>query len=253
MRPDAPDDFLNEAFRSLRDGDQELASQEEVRAVVATARARITRSRARRRRLTTGLAVFALSAGAFSASPLGRQAAASVLDRLSNFLTGGADSPGQVPPPEAPAPLLNVLAGSAPGTERVIAQRGALRMLGYRDAAGQACISIGQSYDVCASPERWAGSFGGGVVAPLLTTPVANERTVPLWGLATAQVTGVEVRYADGTSDRSPVAGYGFIVPADGPRRPRTLVALDASGDELARVDIRALTWRVCLNPDGCP
>jgi hypothetical protein len=248
-----PEDRLRDALKALRDDLEHPVTADDARAAVAATHAAVTRTRRRRQRIIAALAALVIASGVVSTLPQGRQAIAGVVDRLGTFLTGGGDAPGAPPPPEEPAALLNLLINERPGTERVIAQRGNLRMLAYRNKKGEACISIGTGYVFCAPSKDWNSFFADGVVAPLLSTPAKGEDIVPLWGLATAQVTTVRVTYADGSDVQQPVVGYGFIVPVDGQREPLALEALGQSGRLLARADVSTYGWRSCPGPNPCP
>jgi hypothetical protein len=247
-----PNDRLRDAFRSLRDDLEQPVGANEARAAVAATRAAVARSRRHRQRLLGAIAALVISGGFLGALPQGREAVASIIDRLGAFLTGGGEAPGPPPPPGEPVALLNTLINERPGTERVIAQTGDLRMLGYRKKNGEACISIGVGYVACAPARDWPSYFTDGVMAPLLATPRKGERIAPLWGLATAQVKSVRVAYADGGEVRKPVSGYGFIVPVDGLRRPQSVEALSSSDESLAVQDISDWTWRFCPGPSAC-
>jgi hypothetical protein len=247
-----PDDRLREAFRSLRDDLEQSVGADDARAAVAATRTAAARSRKRRQRLVAAVSAIVVAAGAMTALPQGREALGSVIDRLGSFLTGGGESPGAPLTPGDPVALLNTLIDQRPGSERVIAQDGDLRMLGYRKKNGEACISIGVGYVVCAPGKDWPTYFTDGVMAPLLATPRKGERVVPLWGLGTAQVATVRVTYADGGEVREPVSGYGFIVPVDGSRKPQAVEALDRSGGRLAELDVSGWMWRFCPGRRPC-
>jgi hypothetical protein len=248
-----PEDRLRDAFRSLGDELAEPVSVDDARATVAATRAVVAKARRRRQHLAAGLAAVVIAAGATGAIPQGRDAVAQVIDRLGGFLTGDADAPGPPPPPDEPTTLLNSLTNARPGSERVITQRGNLRMLGYRNNQGAACISIGTAYAYCGRGKDWRILFTDDTIAPLITTPTKGERITPLWGLATKQVRAVRLTYADGGHVEEPVTGYGFIIPADARRRPRRIVAEAVDGQALTSADVSGLSWTFCPGPEPCP
>lgn len=247
-----PDIQLRNAFRALREDLEATVSVDEARAVIASARAEASRRRRRQRRASV-LAVLVLAGAVAGTVPQGREAVAQAVDQLGGFLTGQANPPGRPPPSDEPAALLNNLTDARAGSERVIAQRGNLRMLGYRNSRGDACISIGTAYAFCGGVNDWRIFFTNDLVAPLITTPVEGERIVPLWGLAASQVRELRVIYADGGAVSESASGSGFILSVDGERDPVTLVALGSDGAQLAQADISLLAWRFCAGPEPCP
>jgi hypothetical protein len=247
-----PEDRLRDALRSLHDELAEPVSSDDARAAVAATRSAIAKTRRRRRRLAAGLAALVIAAGATGSLPQGRDAVAQVLDRLDGFLTSNADAPGPPPSPQQPVELLNAVTDARPGSERVITQRGDLRMLGYRNKQDAACISIGQSYAYCGRGKDWRAFFINNAIAPLITTPTKGSRITPLWGLATRQVRSVRIVYADGGHIDEQITGYGFIIEVDGTRHPKTLEALGSKGNSLASTDASRFSWQFCPGPEPC-
>jgi hypothetical protein len=81
------------------------------------------------------------------------------------------------------------------------------------------------------------------------------EGRVPLMGLTARSVDRVEVRYVSGPPVTASGLSGGFVVLVDAWRPPSELVAYDAAGRELERVDVRYLDLRYYCDkqPGICP
>jgi hypothetical protein len=73
-------------------------------------------------------------------------------------------------------------------------------------------------------------------------------------GLTADPVTRVEVRYADGEPASQDGLDGGFVVWIDARRQLDAVVAFDAAGRELERVDVSYIDLgAVCFDARGCP
>jgi hypothetical protein len=114
---------------------------------------------------------------------------------------------------------------------------------------------------VSGSLNSWRESLGDRGVVVFGTAPVGrrdfiDERgRVPLLGLTTRDVKQVELRYSEGLPSVGDTGDGGFVLFADAWRPPRELIAYDASGRVVGRVDMRRDDFRYLCDkePGVCP
>lgn len=227
------------------------AAPREARSQVARGR-HWTRLRSARLALAC-VAAAVIALGATLAVPQGRAALGAAFDRFASFFDG-ADAPGEPIRGEDPDGPLNWLGDATPGSPRVLARSGSLRLVGFRDAGtGHACFSLGRSVTECGDADHWRMRLAGGAVVPILTTRGRSADEVALWGVTADAVASVELRYRDGTVIRTLVGTNGFVIAAPEGPPPVALVARDEGGAALATADVTDLQWRFCEALRGCP
>ncbi len=124
------------------------------------------------------------------------------------------------------------------GQPHVLAQKGANRLIAYRNATGDACFEYGPGHlGQCGFP-----------VSPLTTSPVhLNGSTtdtpgeLALWGLARDEVARVRIIGRGGTVlDQAEVSTGGFVltVPKSAIEEETRLDVRDASGNRLSSVSL---------------
>ena len=215
----------------------------QIDAVLDAARTRVRRT-SPRRVAAIAVAGAALAVGTAVAVPQTRDAIFDAFGSLERFLSGG-DAPGtQVPPTERPGEL-NWFFDAEPGTARVIASAGRTRLAAFREAStGMACLSYGLAAEECRPDEDWIAQLAGSPVLLRGPVPEESDGKLPLIGIVADAVTSVAVTYADGGTERLNGVRIGFVLLVDGTRHPTTLVARDASGADIATIDITDRQWR---------
>lgn len=198
---------------------------ERIRAVMVAA---ASRGAARRRWTPLATALACLVLGGAVAT-----AATGLLDpALESFLHGGK-SPGRqlsgkaLPSWLRPAPDYN-----APDEVSVVAASGEERLYAYRQR-GWICFDYGHHAGECRTPREWRSDLQK---APwILRGPLGRS----VWfGLVDASVIFVRVEYREGGTTDVTVHNGGFVVDADRARDPQRLIALDASGNEVASTPV---------------
>lgn len=242
----------DQRLRSALEGLRQIAPREE-EVVAVLRRAAAPRHSTGMRTAAASLALVLVVLGVMLAVPPGRSALAAAVDRLESFL-GGGDAPGSVLPSGEPANALNWLEDATPGSPRVLAKEGALRLVAFRQkGSGHFCFSLSRSVTECGDRADWQVRFAGEAIAILTTTRTDSPERVALWGLATDAVTSVELSYRAGPTLTATVATNGFVIVAPAGRVPEALIARDAGGVVVARADVADLQWRFCTSIRGCP
>lgn len=199
---------------------------ERIRAAMAVAASRGATAGRRWTPLATALACLVLG-GAVAAAAMG------LLDpALESFFHGGR-TPGRqlsgkaVPGYLRPAPDYN-----APDEVSVVAASGKERLYAYRQR-GWICFDYGSHVGECRTPREWRSDLEK---APwILRGPVGRS----VWfGLVDASVALVRVEYREGGTTDVTVHNGGFVLDADRTRGPQRLIALDASGNEVASAPV---------------
>jgi len=245
MNPtDALDDLLVDALgdvRAIEPTDAQVAA-----AVAAVPPDRRRRSRSLRRVVGIGAACLGLATATAFAVPQTREAILDAAGSFADFFGGGGDAPGTRVDPTETTGALNWFLGTDRVTGNVIAQADDLRIVAYRRAdTGEPCIEWGLMFAECRIEGDWERLLDDQTVFVRGTMPVAaRDGLIPLLGIGADRVASVAVEYADGTATDPVAMRHGFIVFADPVRDPRTLVAYDAAGAELTRVDVSRVQWR---------
>ena len=209
------------------------------------------RARSRLRAATTAFAAVSLALAVAVAVPAGR---AALDDAVERFFAGGPPPGEPVDAKELPKWLRELQA--ATGTPvHVLARSGEEELLAYRQRSGALCFDFDNRVGVCIPPDGegagsdslFDGEFQGKPVTLWGPTHRDEAGRWVLWGIAHDVVARVALRYADGAAT-SARGTNGFIVRAETAREPTEVVAFDARGRELARIDVRK---RFALAPVG--
>lgn len=220
----------------------------EIRAVVRRAHGEPTRRRRGRRLIVAVAATLTLVAGTAFAVPQSRDAILNGFGAFKDFFTGGE-------PPGTPAPAgekegqLNWFGGSDIVTGSVIAQAGLVRLIAYREpVTGMACLGYGLAFEECRPDSEWSQVLARSpvLVRGPLPQPDAAGR-LPLLGVTADNITTIEIRYADGGTERVDNVQHGFVLFAEPKRTPATLIARDQTGTNVATIDISDRQWE--FNP----
>lgn len=147
---------------------------------------------------------------------------------LESFLHGGK-SPGRqlsgkaLPSWLQPAPHYN-----SPDEVSVVAASGEEHLYAYRQR-GWICFDYDHHAGECRRPPEWRSDLEK---SPwILRGPMGRS----VWfGLVDASVALVRVEYREGGTTDVLVRNGGFVLDADRSRNPQRLIALDASGNEIA-------------------
>lgn len=240
--------------RRLRSALDELrhVSAREVEVAAVLERASRPRRSAGLRAVSASVVIVLLVLGLMLAVPPTRSALAATLDRLGSFFEGGG-APGSILPPGEDQNVLNWLENASPDSPRVLAQRGTLRLVAFREAgAGHACFSLARSVTECGDLSHWQERFSGGSVLPLATTRTDSPHEVALWGVVTDVVASVELSYRGRPTLATGVSANGFVLVAPEGSVPEELIARDQGGVVVARTDVSDLQWLFCDSIGGC-
>lgn len=156
-------------------------------------------------------------------------AATGLLDPAVDAFLGGGNPPGRqltgedVPGWLQPAPDFN-----APSEVSVVAAAGDERLFAYRQR-NYLCFEYGDHVGDCRSPHEWRRQLEAD---PLFVVGPIGESVC--FGLVGADVDSVRVEYVSGESAEIEVTNGGFVADVDPARDPQRVVALDASGEEVA-------------------
>lgn len=236
------DDLMHLAFHDARTVEPtETEIMEAVRAAHVRAPVRLRG----RRFVVAFVATLILLTGTALAVPPSRDALFDGFGAFKSFFTGGGDPPGTPIPGGENDENLTWFRGSDTTNGAVIAQAQSVRLVAYRQTTtGFACIAYGGSASVCRPDQEWAELLAA---SPIQTTgPVPEPDAVgrlPLFGITADNVTAIELRYADGTTEHVDDVQHGFVLFADPRRRPTTLTARDRDGHTLVTQDITDLQW----------
>lgn len=248
-------DRWNRALRSAFQPARELEpTEDEVQRVLAIDAARQER-RWRPQLLRPALAVCAtlLLGSAAYALPPTRAALNDVYSSIAGWFDGG-DGPGRALEPGEDAPPWVT---ATDGERYVIAENGLAKLYAIR--TGETVeFALGGSVGLQDSIDGWRrqladrpivslgpGSFDG--------RPLDEQGRRPLFGLVAANIKSIELRYTSGPPSTQSDLDGGYVLLADARRTPRVLIGVGASGQEIARLDVRDLELRVCRDATGCP
>jgi hypothetical protein len=215
----------------------------------------------RARTLAIALGVAALlGAGAYSV-PATRAAVDGIADSFAAWVSGDSDqAPGRPLEPGDNEPSWF----SGHGQTRVIAKTEGVGLFVRRVDSNEGPrlqFGIGAGIVMADTLEGWRQRLGQHsvvILGPALFGPrdILDERgRFPLLGLTTQDVKRVELRYSEGPSLVTATGDSGFVILADAWRPLREIVAYDAAGRVLERLDMRNDDTRyLCEKEPGvCP
>jgi hypothetical protein len=155
-------------------------------------------------------------------------AATGVLDPALDSFFGGGGPPGQtLPASELPYWLKPAPGFNAPDEVAVVAGDGSEHLYAYRQS-DQICFDYGHHVGECRSPEEWRLDLEN---EPwIIRGPVGRSAW---YGLVGVDTVSVRIKYRDEEAE-VPVHEGGFVVVPDPARDPQALIALDASGTQVA-------------------
>jgi hypothetical protein len=220
-------------------------------------RARSRPSKRPRRRLMAAL-IAAVALVGVCATPPTRAALDDIYTSFAPWLRDGDDA-------RAPGRALTVerqIPGwlrQQPGQKRELADVGGVKLIASRGPGDTFTLAIGDSFGRSSTLDDWREFLGPHAVslvgpgdhAP--NEPFDSRGRRPLFGIASASVAKVELRYEFGPSisDDDVDGGFGLLV--DATRRLRVLVAYDDQGRQLERRDMTSVDLRICKEVRGCP
>jgi hypothetical protein len=195
--------------------------------------------RVRRRALTAAVAAMCLAGFVV---PAGRAAISGGFDSLNAFMRGGT-APGEaINDKTAGAHSTLGWSNIEPGTARVLATTADGEQLvavgSIENGDRYACFDYGHHYGDCSPVSGAADLFAKSPIAHAIGTLSHTPGTNVMWALTSDQVTEVELRFADGTSQKQAVHN-GVAMLFDPSRKATTLVAIGADGTELGSIDVR--------------
>jgi len=250
---DSWDQALRAAMAPARDMEP---TEAEVGRVLAIDRARTARRRTRASRLViAACAVGVLGIGTYAVPPT-----RAAVDDVYSSITGwfSSDEPGAAPGRPLTASVdVPAWVSEARGVKRLIAENAGATLYVVR-RGDQLEIALGDSVGLAASVEEWRERFAAKKLVLLGPggfgrRPIDDHFRRPFMGLTARSVKRVELRYLTGEPSTQENLSGGFVVLADARRRPQTLVAYDASGREVERVDVSHFELRFCTDVRGCP
>lgn len=255
------DRALRAAIRPARDLEPTDAELARVLALDAE------RGRAPRRRrplmkfAIAAAAAFAVGSGTY-AVPATRAAIDDVYGAMTGWLSSDeAGAPGRALGPQEDAPDWVRNAG---GAKRLVAENGGARLYVFQESNGNLSVALGNSIGISDSVAGWRRQLAehkvvvlgpGDFPGPTETQgrPLDAQDRRPLFGLTAKAVVRVELRYDRGAPTTQAGLDGGFVLLADARRRPRAIVAYDAAGREIERIDAGPYDLRVCREMRGCP
>jgi hypothetical protein len=224
---------------------------------------RVLRAGVRARTLPVALATIAMLAGTAYAVPVTRGVVDDIAGPLAAWVSGGDDSaPGRPVAAGDNTPMWFQESDSA--GVRVIAEAEGVGLYVQRfesDRGPMLRVSLGQARGMSGTLADWRQELDQHTVFVLGDSlfgsgqGVIDDRgRVPFFGLTTRDVTRVELRYADGSTLLSDNGDGGFVLLVDAWRSMREIVAYDATGQVLGRVDVSKYDLRyLCKKEPGCP
>lgn len=239
-------DRLDQLLRiGLEESRMIAPSHLEVQAVLRRASPAPARRRPARRFVLAATALVLVFTGTALAIPQAREAIGDAFGAFKSFFSGG-EPPGQPVPADEPKGSLNWFTGSDRATGSVIAEVGAVRLVAYRNPdTGAACLGYGLAVDECRPDGDWEAELAKSSVVLRGPLPFPDgQGRLPLVGIVGDDVTRVEVRYADGSAERTTGLRNGFVVYADPDRQPVTLVASSDRDSVIEMIDVSRLQWR---------
>jgi hypothetical protein len=142
---------------------------------------------------------------------------------------------------------------------RVIAEAGGVRLIVAREGKDRLAIALGDTVGESGTIKSFQEMFSDHDVVVLGPGSIKLDQTFddqwrrPLFGITSKLVTRVELTYASGPPTVADGLQGGFVLLADAMRPLRELIAYDAAGRELERVDETKMELRVCREVRGCP
>jgi hypothetical protein len=216
--------------------------------------------RLRGRVAAIAVAATVIVAGGVVAVPGTRAAFDSVLDTFAGWAEGDDSSaPGRAVEPGDNAPRWL----RHDTDTRLIAKTQGIGLYVKRTDSEQGPVlevALGQAISMADTLDGWRQRLGHDAVVLLGYTPFGpqdplDERgRLPAFGVTTRDVKRVELRYSEGPSLTGDVGDGGFVLLADAWRPPHELIAYDAAGRVLDRVDVSEYDMRyVCEKEPVCP
>jgi hypothetical protein len=214
-----------------------------------------------RRTLAVAASVLALLAGGAYAVPPTRAAIDDLTSRFAGWLASDeGPAPGRALRPDDDVPDWV----SNTDDVRVIAEAGGVKLYVTRQETEQngtlLNFWLGEGIGFADTIEGWRERFDEHalfVLGPALFGPqdVLDEHgRYPLLGVTARSVERLELRYREGPPLVTTGIDGGFVIIADAWRRHRDLVAYDAAGREVERVDLSNLDTRyLCDKEPTCP
>jgi hypothetical protein len=227
--------------------------------------ARVAAEHDRRRRRSPGRAlavaaclVVLIGASAYAVPPT-RAAIDDLAASFAGWFEGDEENaPGRALRPEDDAPDWVREEGG-----RLIAEKAGVGLYVSRFETAQGTVlnfSLDKAVGIGNTIDGWRETFEDKAAIVLGPTAFGNrdfldERgRVPLLGVTARSVERLVVHYADGPPLEEDGVDGGFVLLVDAWRPLRELVAYDAAGRELERVDLRYLDLRYhCDREPGCP
>lgn len=212
------------------------------------------------RLLATAASVLVLLGASAYAVPPTRAAIDDLAATFTGLFEGDEESsPGRALRPEDDAPDWVRESGG-----RLIAEKAGLGLYVTRLETEQGTVlnfALDKAVGIGNTIEGWRKIFTEKAAVVLGPTPFGHEDfldeqgRIPLLGVTARSVDRLVLHYVDGGPplEEHGVDG-GFVLLVDAWRPLRELVAYDAAGRELQRVDVRYLDLRVhCETEPGCP
>lgn len=214
----------------------------------------------RGRAAAIAVAATLIVAGGALAVPGTRAAFDSVFDSFAGWVEGDDNSaPGRAVEPGDNVPTW--LRDDA--DTRLIAKTEGLGLYVRRTDSGEGPyleIWLGQAQGMGDTLDGWRQRLGQDAVVLVGYTPFGprdpldDRGRLPVFGVTTRDVRRVELRYSEGPPLAGDAGDGGFVLLADAWRPPRQLIAYDATGHVLDRVDVSEYDMRyVCEKEPVCP
>lgn len=208
------------------------------------------------RALAVAFGVLVLLGACTYAVPPTRAAIDDLTSRFADWVAGDeGPAPGRALRPDDDVPDWV----SDPGDVRVIAEAAGVKLYVTREG-DMLNFWLGEGMGMGDSIEGWRDRFDDHavlVLGPALFGPrdVLDERgRYPLLGVTARSVERIELRYHEGPPLVTRGVDGGFVILADAWRRHRELIAYDAAGRELERVDLAYFDVRyLCDKEPTCP
>jgi hypothetical protein len=207
-----------------------------------------------RRRRRRGRAIAAACAAVLGLATYAVPATRAAMDDVYSWISGSDDASPSGELRTAPAWVRH-----ASGTKQLIARNGDAQLWVIR-RGDYIDIALGDSVGEGGTVEDWRDRFSNQALVLLgpgafsgPARPFDASWRRPLFGLVARTVTRVELRYASGGPATQDGLNGGFVLAADARRPLRTLVAYDAAGRELQRLDVSGIDLHACFDVRGCP
>jgi hypothetical protein len=248
---DPRDDLIEAALRRL--ATTQPPSDDEVVKVLE----RAARPDHRRARIVSAIAAILVAGSvAIAAVPPARAVARDLLGGLDDFFAGGV-APGPPVPANEPPGSLNWLTDATKGSPRILAQRGELRLVAYRQQrTGGICFSVGTSYIECGPGPEWRRvRFAGAPFVNLIVTDTDDPDVRALWGVTDdPRIASVRLSYPHRPAITAGVGANGFVMLVPYGVVPSAMDAQDSTGKVIGQGSVTDsnLMWERCLRPEGC-